>query len=103
VLFNTSAMLEELGHSVREAASGAEALAILRKEKVDLLITDQAMPRMTGVQLLETVHAEWPGLPVILATGYAELPGGAGAGLPKLNKPFSERDLARAIAALKLG
>ncbi len=102
VLFNTSAMLEDLGHKALEAVSGAEALEILRREKVDLVITDQAMPRMTGVQLLEVVRAEWPGLPVILATGYAELPGGAGAGLPKLNKPFSEQDLARAIAALKL-
>jgi len=103
VLFNTSAMLEDLGHSVLEATSGAEALVILRREGVDLVITDQAMPRMTGVQLLETLRAEWPGLPVILATGYAELPGGAGEGLPRLNKPFSEQELARAIATLRLG
>jgi PAS domain S-box-containing protein len=102
VLFNTSAMLEDLGHSVLEAASGAEALAILRREKVDLVITDQAMPRMTGMQLVETIRAEWPRLPVVLATGYAELPGGAGADVPKLNKPFSEQELARVIAALKL-
>ncbi|MBV9548403.1 MAG: response regulator, partial [Alphaproteobacteria bacterium] len=102
VLFNTVAMLEELGHVALEAHSGPHALEILRREKVDLVITDQAMPQMTGVQLLENVRAEWPGLPAILATGYAELPGGAGAGLPKLNKPFSEHALARAIAALKL-
>jgi PAS domain S-box-containing protein len=102
VLFNTTAMLEDLGHFVLEAVSGEAALAILRRETVDLVITDQAMPRMTGLQLLETIRAEWPGLPVILATGYAELPGGARAGLPKLNKPFSEAELARAIAALKL-
>ena len=103
VLFNTSAMLEDLGHTVLEAVSGAEALAILKREKVDLVITDQAMPKMTGMQLLETIRAEWPGLPVILATGYAELPGGAGAGLPRLNKPFTEQELARAIATLRLG
>ena len=102
VLFNTTAMLEDLGHVALDATSGAQALAILRREKVDLVITDQSMPQMTGMQLLEAIRAEWPTLPVILATGYAELPGGAGAGLPRLGKPFSEDELARAIAALKL-
>ena len=102
VLFNTVAMLEDLGHVALEAMSGAEALDILKRETVDLVITDQAMPQMTGLQMLEAVRAQWPDLPVILGTGYAELPGGAGAGLPKLNKPFSERELARAIAALRL-
>jgi signal transduction histidine kinase len=103
VLFNTTAMLEDLGHVALEAASGAQALAILRREQVDLIITDQAMPQMTGMQLLETVRAEWPQIPVILATGYAELPGGAGVGVYRLGKPFSEQDLARAITALKRG
>jgi len=93
VLFNTGAMLEELGHTVFEANSGASALEILRREPIDLVITDQAMPRMTGMQLREAIGAEWPELPVILATGYAELAGG-GAKLPKLNKPFTEQDLA---------
>src|SRR4051812_1072571 len=45
VSFNTSAMLEELGHTVFAAASGARALEILRHEhSIDLLITDHAMP-----------------------------------------------------------
>jgi PAS domain S-box-containing protein len=101
VLFNTIAMLEDLGHVALEAASGAQALALLRREAIDLVITDQSMPQMTGLQLVEAIRAEWPGLPVILATGYAELPGGAGANLPKLNKPFSEEELARALAAVK--
>jgi CheY-like chemotaxis protein len=103
VLFNTTAMLEDLGHVALEAISGAQALAVLRREQIDLVITDQSMPQMTGLQLLEAIRAEWPDLPVILATGYAELPGGAGVGLPKLNKPFSQDEMARAIAALKLG
>jgi PAS domain S-box-containing protein len=101
VLFNTTAMLEDLGHVALEAASGAQALAILRREQIDLVITDQAMPQMTGMQLLETIRTEWPQMPVILATGYAELPGGAGAGVARLGKPFSEQELARAIAVLK--
>ena len=98
VLFNTTAMLEDLGHTAIEARSGREALEILRKTRVDLVVTDQAMPQMTGVQLAETIRAEWPGMPVILATGYADLPGGTGKELPKLSKPFDEATLAAAIA-----
>jgi len=68
---------------------------------VDLVVTDQAMPRMTGAQLMEAIHAQWPGMPVILATGYAELPAGIGTGATRLGKPFSEQELARAIAAAR--
>jgi PAS domain S-box-containing protein len=99
VLMNTAAMLEELGHEVFEANSGKDALDILRSHPdIDLVITDQAMPRMTGVQLAEIIQSEFPGLPIILATGYAELPAGAeGRHLSKLAKPFREQDLAVAI------
>jgi signal transduction histidine kinase len=100
VLFNTTAMLEDLGHTALEANSGAEALDLLRRHPVDLVITDQAMPKMTGVQLLEAVRAEWPDLPVVLATGYAELPGGLASRAPKLQKPFMESDLADLLATL---
>jgi len=98
VLFNTVAMLEDLGHTAIEARSGREALAILQQQKVDLVITDQAMPQMTGVQLVQSIRAQWPDLPIILATGYAELPGGQGEDLPRLSKPFDEAALAAAIA-----
>jgi CheY-like chemotaxis protein len=93
VLFNTVAMLEDLGHTAVEAPSASEALKHLREQSFDLVITDQAMPKMTGMQLIEAMKAEWPDLPVVLATGYAELPGGVGANLPKLSKPFTEQDL----------
>jgi signal transduction histidine kinase/ActR/RegA family two-component response regulator len=99
VLMNTAAMLEDLGHTVFEAASGKQALDILRQEeRVDLVITDQAMPHMTGTQLAEAIRAERPNLAIILATGYAELPPGTDARLPKLAKPFRQEDLSRAIA-----
>jgi PAS domain S-box-containing protein len=101
VLFNTRAMLEELGHTVWDANSGATALNLLRREEIDVVITDQSMPKMTGVQLIEAIKAEWPKLNVILATGYAEIPGGTAEGIPKLNKPFNERDLARVLAAVQ--
>jgi CheY-like chemotaxis protein len=100
VLFNTTAMLEDLGHNVVEAISGEEALELLRQHDFDLVITDQSMPRMTGVQLMEAIHADWPGLPVILATGYAEIPGGTHLKAPRLSKPFTEKELAHAVAAV---
>jgi CheY-like chemotaxis protein len=104
VLMNTAAMLEDLGHTVLEAASGKQALELLhRTEKMDLVITDQAMPQMTGTQFAEAARAERPELPIIIATGYAELPPNSDSSLPKLNKPFLQEDLANAIAGLMQG
>ncbi|MEA2933451.1 MAG: hypothetical protein QOD74_97 [Variibacter sp.] len=101
VLMNTAAMLEDLGLEVIEATSGEQALRILsRRPKVDLLITDQLMPGMLGTHLAARVKREFPSLPIILATGYAELPADADPGLIKLNKPFMQHDIARTIAGI---
>jgi PAS domain S-box-containing protein len=100
VLMNTTAMLEDMGHTVLEAVSGAEALELMRRNSgIDLVVTDFAMPRMTGRDLVAAIHAERPNLPVILATGYAELPAGAEVDALRLPKPFGEPELARAISA----
>jgi CheY-like chemotaxis protein len=100
VLMNTAALLEDLGHTVFEALSGEDALAIFRSEPgINLVITDQAMPRMTGLQLAQAIFAERAEVPIILATGYGELPGDADPALRKLNKPFGQAELARAVAA----
>jgi len=70
VALNTLALLEELGHKVYSAPSGMRALEILRREQnIDLLITDQAMPGMTGSELVSKIRAEKREFPVILATG----------------------------------
>jgi CheY-like chemotaxis protein len=99
VLMNTAMMLEDLGHSVHEVTNGKAALAILEAgEPIDLVISDHAMPGMTGSQLALAIHMIWPNLPVILATGYAELPRGSVMDLPRLSKPFSQKELAQAVA-----
>ncbi len=99
VLFNTATMLEDLGHAVIQANSGEAALRSLSAaDSVDLIITDHAMPGMTGAQLAGAISATRPGLPIILATGYSELPSDEGAGLAKLAKPFGQSQLAEAIA-----
>ena len=98
VLTNTVAMLDDLGHTGLAASSGKEALDILRQQgSVDLVITDHAMPQMTGLQLAEAIKKEWPELPVIIATGFAEMEPGAASTLPKLAKPFTEAELAKEL------
>ncbi|KQU49928.1 sensor histidine kinase [Bosea sp. Leaf344] len=97
VRLNTVMMLEDAGHSIVEAASGPEALTLLAENRFDLLITDQAMPKMTGVQLAEIVQEKYPQMPILVATGYAELP--PNVNLPRLSKPFDQHTLARAIDA----
>jgi CheY-like chemotaxis protein len=94
-------MLEDLGHAVIEANSAAMALDLLEaKPEIDFVITDHAMPEMTGVEFAKVVRDRYPELPIVLATGYAELPAGLGADLklPRLAKPFMQRDLAHVIA-----
>jgi CheY-like chemotaxis protein len=104
VLASTAAMLEDLGHQVLEAASGSAALDLLHAGvPVDLLLTDHAMPGMTGLQLIEAARRARPGLPALLATGYAELQGERPAGLARLPKPFEQEALARAVDACLAG
>ena len=98
VLANTEAMLEDLGHIVIAATSGGAALKILSEGKtIDLVITDQVMPGITGLQLSDAIKAEWPDLVVMLATGFAEAPHRKLL-LPRISKPFTQTDLAQQIA-----
>ncbi|KQZ72996.1 hypothetical protein ASE06_11150 [Sphingopyxis sp. Root214] len=99
ILMNTAALLEDLGHQVVEAGSGDEALELLRAHPdIAILITDQAMPGMTGSELIAAARAERPALPVILATGYGETPADVAQGLQRLGKPFGQMELERAVA-----
>jgi YesN/AraC family two-component response regulator len=94
-------MLDDLGHIGLAASSGKEALDLIRQQgSVDLVITDYAMPQMTGLQLAEAIKEEWPELRVIIATGFAEMEPGVATTLPKLAKPFTQRDLARELARI---
>jgi signal transduction histidine kinase/ActR/RegA family two-component response regulator len=97
----TVAMLEHLGHEVVVAASADEALGIVTGTvPVDLVITDHAMPGMTGTEFIACLHQMMPDLPVVLATGYADIPRGTDPSVPRLDKPFRLENLAAAIAAL---
>ena len=99
VLSNTRAMLEDLGHTVLVAYSGEQALEKFeRTPTIDLVITDQAMPKMTGIELAKKIKGRRPDMPIILATGYAELPPSMDAAMARLSKPFRQEALAEAVA-----
>jgi len=96
----TAALLQELGHSVTEAASGTEAIAALKKNgSCDLLISDYAMPALSGTDLVRKLRKVKPKLPCIIITGYAD--GEAVEGRPEdvmvLPKPFTPAKLSEAI------
>src|ERR1700678_203383 len=97
VLFNTAEMLRDLGHTVWEAGSGEAALDVLAARPAELVITDQVMPRMTGTQLIDKIRKTSPGLPAILATGYAETPANLDSAIVRLKKPFTQEELRAAI------
>ena len=99
VSMNTTYMLMDLGHSVLESPSAAHALSILEADaKFDLVITDYAMPGMSGLDLAMKIKQLKPQMPVIIATGYAELPPHATLGFLRLSKPFTQLQLASALA-----
>ena len=93
VLMGTVDMLDDLGHEVVEASSAHEALEILKTRNFDIVLTDQAMPVMTGTELARELSHSHPELPVVLVTGYADLPKDTPSTLARLSKPFTQADL----------
>jgi PAS domain S-box-containing protein len=99
VLTSTCLLLEDLGHRVISATSGRQGLELFEvNPSIDLVITDMAMPQMSGAQLADAIRRLKPDVPIILATGYAERLEGFAAGLPRLSKPFTQLNLVETIA-----
>lgn len=98
---STAEMLSELGYAVAEAGSGEEALGLVDDGlKFDLLVTDQLMPGMNGTDLARTLLERFPECSALVVSGYADVDGIA-ADLPRLSKPFRQRELVSALAELK--
>jgi CheY-like chemotaxis protein len=70
-------ILEKQGYQVITAASGAEALEILTRHSIDLVLSDQMMPGMSGTELAKSVKSMHPAMPVILISGVNEIPADA--------------------------
>ncbi len=62
-------ILRRMGHEVIEVASGTEALELLGKLSVDLVVTDVNMPGLTGIDLLGKIMSTYTSLPVVVITG----------------------------------
>jgi PAS domain S-box-containing protein len=91
-------MLLDLGHTVTEAQSGPHALKILETDgPFDIVVTDYAMPGMNGFELAQKIRQRNPKLPIVLATGYAELPADRSIEFVHLSKPYTSKDLAGAL------
>ncbi|MFN4281726.1 MAG: PAS domain S-box protein [Alphaproteobacteria bacterium] len=98
----TAELLRKLGYVALEAASGAEALALLERHPgVDVLFSDLMMPGgMTGVELARRARAMRPGLKTLLTSGYVESAASSGAtaeGIRILRKPYQGQELAKAL------
>jgi len=99
VLSTLKALLEDMGHVVTAASSAERAIELLRgDDRYDLLLTDYAMPRLTGADVSRAARLSRPGLPIVLASGYAERPMDDFPGIQRLGKPFDRENLAQAIA-----
>jgi len=98
VLESTAAMLEELGYEPIQAESGEAALALL-ESRGDLVavLTDHAMPGMTGASLAARIRGARPDLPVILATGYAGTLSEPQESRARLAKPYSLTQLSQVL------
>jgi signal transduction histidine kinase len=97
-------MLASSGHHVTQAGSGAEALDLLKTGgPFDLLITDHAMPGMTGAELAKQARAAAPNIRVVLASGFQDIPGEEEADWTRLRKPYMESDLIDLINQMYAG
>ena len=98
VLLSTMAMAEDMGYAVHGVKCAEEALAYVDGGgEADVLVTDQAMPGMTGARLAQLLRKRHRGLPIVLASGYAELPELPVPDKVTLTNPITRRELHRAI------
>jgi signal transduction histidine kinase len=91
--------LEALGYLVTPAGDGEAGLRELQRERPHLMITDYLMPGMTGAELVRRASIDYPGLPMIISTGYADM-----EAVDKvigdnyvLRKPFELSELANSV------
>ncbi len=98
ILASLKRLFRPLGYTIHIANGGAEALSILEKEPVDVVVSDMRMPEMDGAQFLQQVASRWPNTVRILLTGYADINSTVAAlnqgGIWKyVSKPWNDDDL----------
>jgi PAS domain S-box-containing protein len=99
LLRSMGTLLRSLGYEVLEAPGGAQALELLAREKVDLLLSDVTMPGLSGLELAREVALKYPTVRILLSSGYSDgldnVPPGVMAVLPK---PLGRKELALALS-----
>lgn len=96
-------MFRPLGYEVLLANGGEEALAVLQKTEVDVIVSDMRMPGMSGAELLAKAAEHWPHILRILLTGYSDITSAVqaineGHIYRYLSKPWNDEDLKLVIA-----
>jgi CheY-like chemotaxis protein len=95
--------LTALGYAVREAAGGADALALIEEQKPQLVVLDYMMPGMDGAETAREIARIDPDLPIVFSTGHAALRAlrqAAGEGVSILEKPFTLAELDQLISEI---
>jgi putative nucleotidyltransferase with HDIG domain len=98
ILSSLKRMFRPLGYRIYTAQGGAEGLALMEQETIDLVISDMRMPEMDGAEFLERVTQRWPDTMRILLTGYADLTStisavNKGKIYSYISKPWEENDI----------
>ena len=97
-----AAMLKREGYEATTSADGEQALAVLAKTPVDVVVTDLVMPRMGGMDLLRKVAADYPDIPVIVITAHGSVDSAVAAlkagAFDYITKPFEQDELKKVIA-----
>ncbi|HSN15205.1 MAG TPA: sigma-54 dependent transcriptional regulator [Anaeromyxobacteraceae bacterium] len=96
-----AAMLKREGYEVTAAADGEQALAVLQKVPISVVVTDLVMPRVDGMELLKRVAADLPDIPVIMITAHGSVDSAVAAlkagAFDYITKPFDQEELKKVI------
>lgn len=101
ILMSTVDMVSELGHTVHEACSAEDALAVLETHQIDVLLTDVGLRGMSGTDLARQARERWPAMRIVFASGDDSAK--TASGIPdalQLSKPFTIDGLAKVLSAL---
>lgn len=99
-------MLKSAGHSVLEATSGDQGIAMIAERSIDLVITDIIMPDKEGIETITEIKQDYPDLPIVAISGgslkgagsYLETAAALGA-CATLEKPFHSFELLNVVNA----
>ncbi len=100
ILMSTVDMVNELGHDVHEASSAEDALAVLEKHGIDILLTDVGLPGMSGTDLARHVRERWPSVRIVFASGDDSAKSASGIeDALQLPKPFTIDRLSKVLSS----